>query len=67
MYCCLYIFLQISELRKYYANVPGVCDLAEKCLQVRYFVQLVYILAQGYMYKCNIFTPQINVAAWAAY
>ena len=25
---------QIDELRKYYAGVPGVCDLVEKCLQV---------------------------------
>ncbi|XP_065920927.1 uncharacterized protein [Dysidea avara] len=27
--------IKIPELRKYYANVPGACDLAEKCLQVQ--------------------------------
>ncbi|XP_065919506.1 uncharacterized protein [Dysidea avara] len=27
--------IKISELRKYYANVPGACNLAEKCLQVQ--------------------------------
>ena len=43
------ILIQISELRKYYANVPGACNLAEKCLQVRYFVQLVCTCSISYM------------------
>lgn len=27
--------IKIAEVRKYYAGVPGVCDLLEKCLQVQ--------------------------------
>ena len=30
-----HFIIQIKEVQKYYANIPGVCDLVQKCLQVR--------------------------------
>ena len=29
-----HFIIQIKEVQKYYANIPGVCDLVQKCLQV---------------------------------
>ena len=49
----LSMFVQIPELRKYYANVPGACDLAEKCLQVGYVYFLLKCMYLSKIYKCT--------------
>jgi len=41
-------------MRKYYADVPGACDLAEKCLQVRYtFCSNMFLCKVTRCSQCN--------------
>ena len=44
-------FVQLKEVQKYYANTPGVCDLVQKCLQVRNFK--LQQSSKAMPYSCN--------------